>query len=251
MQQRSTVGVSSARRRRARRRGVQRITTRVRALVTAGAVMAALATGCAEQAPPPPIAIRDAPASPARLTLAKPAKGGLTPGPKWPKACDLLSPTDIQAVLPDATAIEHRGRKATFEVVEGANLARLRQVKVPQRSCQIEFDLPSPDEDESALRSATIQIQLDAVGTPKIAEMNYQPLGDLVADSGADECRTMVDTNYNCRAGGVVFTVDGTAAPDLVFEGQQGETTTFYGHRVLQEFVRLIVAKVTPAPAGV
>jgi hypothetical protein len=100
------------------------------------------------------------------------------------------------------------------------------------------------------LHSATIRIQLDAVGTPEIAEMNYNALGDLVEGSGADECRTMVDTNYNCRAGGVVFTVDGSAAPELVFEGQQGETTTFYGHRVLPEFVKLIAAKVLPAPSA-
>jgi hypothetical protein len=223
---------------------------RVRALATTGAVIVALVTGCAEQAPPPPVAIRNAPASPARLTLAKPAKGGLTPGPKWPKACELVSPDDIEAILPDATAIEHRGLNATFEVVEGVDLARLREVKVPQRSCRIEFDLPGANEDEPASRSATIRVQLDAVGTPKIAEKNYNGVGDLIEGSGADECRTMVDTNYNCRAGGVVFTVDGSAASDLVFEGQQGETTTFYGHRVLQEFVKLIAAKVSVAPSG-
>jgi hypothetical protein len=218
-------------------------------MAAASAVLAVLASGCAE-APPPTIAIRDAPASPAKLTLAKPAKGGLVPGPKWPKACDLLSPADIQAILPEATDIEHRGLEAQVEVVEGRNLARLREVQVPQRSCQIEFNLPHADDDPStALRSATVQVQLDAVGSPKIAGMNYNALGDLVEGSGADECRTLTDTNYNCRAGGVVFTVDGSAAPDLMFEGQQGKATTFYGHRVLQEFVKFIAAKVSPIPS--
>lgn len=249
MQQRRTVGVSNARRR-TRRRRAQRMITRLQTRAAVGAVLAALASGCAEAPPPPTIAIRDAPASPAKLTLAKPAKGGLVPGPKWPKACDLLSSADIQAILPEATDIEHRGLEAQFEVVEGRNLARLREVQVPQRSCQIEFNLPHADEDASSeLRSATIQVQLDAVGSPKIAEMNYNALGDLVEGSGADECRTLTDTNYNCLAGGVVFTVDGSAAPDLVFEGQQGKATTFYGHRVLQEFVKLIAAKVSPIPS--
>jgi hypothetical protein len=228
---------------------VQQITMRLRTMAAASAVLAALASGCGEAAPPP-IAIRDAPASPAKLTLPKPAKGGLVPGPKWPNACDLVSPADILAILPQATGIEHRGLEAKFEIVEGRNLARLREIKVPQRSCQIEFDLPHPDEESSsALRSATIQVQLDAVGSPKIAAMNYNALGDLVKGSGADECRTLADTNYNCRVGGVVFTVDGSAAPDLVFQGQQGKATTFYGHRVLQEFVRLIAAKVSQIPS--
>lgn len=248
MQQGSTVGVSKVRRR-TRHRSAQPIAKRLRTMVAAGAVLAALASGCAEPAPPQ-IAIRDAPASPAKLTLPKPAKGGLVPGPKWPKACDLVSPADIEAILPDATGIEHRGLDAEFEIVEGRNLARLRKIKVPQRSCQIEFDLPHPDQEaSSALRSATIQVQLDAVGSPKIAQMNYNALGDLVEGSDADECRTLADTNYNCLAGGVVFTVDGSAAPDLVFRGQQGEATTFYGHRVLQEFVKLIAAKVSTVPS--
>lgn len=247
MQQGSTVGVSNARRR-IRHRHAQRTTLRLRTIAAASAVLAALASGCTEAAPAP-IAIRDAPASPARLTLAKPAKSGLVPGPKWPKACDLVSAADVQAILPDATAIEHRGLEARFEVVEGRNLARLREVNVPQRSCQIEFDLPQPGEDaSSAFRSATVQVQLDAVGSPKIAEMNYNGLGDLVDGIGADECRTMAESNYNCLAGGVVFTVDGSAASDLVFEGQRGEATTFYGRRVLQEFVKLIAAKVSPVP---
>lgn len=247
---RSTVGVSSAHRCQTSRRGAQRITGRAWIAVAAGALLAALATGCAQQAPPPPIAVRHAPASPAKLTLAKPANGGLTPGRKWPKACALVSDADIQAILPDATDIEHRAISAKFEVVDGIDLARLRKVKVPQRSCRIEFDLPAPNEDESALRSAAIHVRLDAVGTPKIAEMNYHAFGDLVDGTGADECRIMVDTNFNCRAGGVVFTVDGSVAPDLVFEGQQGETTTFYGRHVLQEFVKLITAKVSAAPSG-
>jgi hypothetical protein len=246
VQQGSTVGASSVRRR-TRQRRAQSTTTRLSAMVVAGAVLVALAGGCAGEPASSPIAVRDAPASPAKLSLPKPAKGGLVPGPKWPHACDLVSPADVQAILPEASGIEHRGLEAEFEVVEGRNLARLREIKVPQRSCQIEFDLPHPEEEaSSALRSATIQVQLDAVGSPKIAQMNYNALGDLVEGSGADECRTLADTNYNCRAGGVVFTVDGSAAPDLVFQGQQGEATTFYGHRVLQEFVKLIAAKVSP-----
>lgn len=214
-------------------------------MAAASAVVVLLSSGgCAEPAPPPTIAVQDAPASPPRFTLARPGEGGLTPGAKWPKACDLITDGDVRDILPQATAIDHYpGMEAKIEVSDHIGLARLRQMKVPQRSCRIEFELPRAEDVESALTATRIQIDLDAVGSRKIAEMNYHEIGDVVEGSGADECRRIADTNYRCRMKGVVFMVDGSAAPDLRFQGQQGEATMFYGRRVLLEFVKLIVAK--------
>lgn len=222
-----------------------RVVSRVlRVMAAVGAVALLMsASGCAGSAPPPKVAVKDAPANPPRFTLAKPGEGGLTPGAKWPKACDLITDGDVRAILPGATAIDHHGLKAEIEVTDHLRLARLRQMRVPQRSCRIEFDLPRQEDVGPAETSTRIQIDLDAVGTPKVAQMNYDEVGDVVDSGGAGECHRIADSNYRCRTGGVVFTLDGSAAPDLRFEGQQGETTTFYGRHVLHEFVKLLLAK--------
>jgi hypothetical protein len=215
---------------------------RVMAAVGTVAVLMS-STGCGGSTPPPAVAVKEAPANPPRFTYASPAEGGLTPAARWPKACDLLTDGDVRAILPEATAIDHRGFEAEIEVTADIGLARLRQMRVPQRSCWIEFELPRDDRVESAPMSSRIQVDLNAVGSQKVAQMNYDDVGEVVDSGGPGECHRIADSNYTCRTGGVVFTLDGSAAPDLRFEGQQGKTATFYGRRVLYEFVKLLVAK--------
>jgi hypothetical protein len=215
-----------------------------RRLAAATVALVLLASGgCAEPAPPPAIAVRDAPANPPRFSLAKPGKGGLLPAARWPKACDLISDDDVQAILPGASRIDHYPQTATIEVSDHIGLARSRQIEVPQRGCRIEFELPRAEGDDAAPAASRIQFDLDAVGTKKVAALNFQETGDVVEGSGAGECRRLADSRYHCRVKGVVFTLDGSVAPDLRFEGQRGEATTFYGRRVLHEFVKLVAAK--------
>jgi len=165
------------------------------------------------------------------------------PAARWPKACDLVTDSDVQAILPEARGIDHHPQEATIEVSERVGLARLRQITVPQRGCRIEFELPYTGSDESAPATTRIQLDLDAVGSKKVAVLNFQDSGDVVEAGDAGECRRIVDSRYHCRVKGVVFTLDGSAPPELRFQGQRGETAAFYGRRVLHEFVKLVAAK--------
>lgn len=211
-------------------------------LLTAVLQALVLSGGCAAS-PPPTIAVRDAPADPPTFTLARPAKGGLVPASKWPKACDLITDDDVRAILPQARGVDHAGPPATVDVVDHVDVTRQRQLKVPQPSCRIEFVLPSAAAEDAALASTSLRIDLEAVGTRKIARLNYDEVGDVVEVGAADECRGVAASTYTCRVEGVVFSIFGDTASDLQFEGQRGEAPDFYRRTVVPEFLRLVAAK--------
>jgi hypothetical protein len=212
-------------------------------VLTAVVLALALSGGCAASAPPPTVAVRDAPADPPRFTLARPGESGLVPAAKWPKACDLITDSDVRAILPQASGIDHAGRQATVDVADHIGVTRQRQLKVPQPGCRIEFVLPSATADDARLASTSVQIDLVAVGTKKVAKLNYNEFGDVVEVSDADSCRGLAASTYTCRVEGVVFTLSGDTASDLQFEGQRGEAPDFYRRHVVPEFVRLVAAK--------
>ncbi len=90
---------------------------------------------------------------------------------------------------------------------------------------------------------------VDFVGSKFYAEQNYQPDGAQLDLPGADVCHRS-SVAYQCRRGGVDFTLSGGVTKDVNFAGRKGDLLRFYLDHVLVEYTKLVLPKLPYRRSG-
>jgi hypothetical protein len=212
--------------------------------LTAAVSLAAL-TACGAATLP----IGSAPTGGTKVALAKPDATGLAPLTAWPRACDLLDEGDIRAVLPAVTKVA--ATPGDLEMTN-FNLDSARRTLVARdATCETAVWLPDVFEEDD--EATTIKTAVRIVGTPAVAEDNYDSFMTFtkkpcpgVEPAKLDDC-AQGGYAWSFRKGGVVVEVaasgpvmgkgarwpgqDGNRS-DLVWEGQ-----------VMPELVKAIAVK--------
>jgi hypothetical protein len=141
-------------------------------------------------------------------------------GAEWPRACDLITRDDVQAVLPQATQLELKGDTGgfdykvvglgTYETPQaGSRYGRSRHIDIPEQKCEAQLKLPSDAAEDDIGVHVSIQVTVEMVGSKDTVDYFWSPGRQPLPDSfGADECTTIriVDgaegvSTVDCRKG--------------------------------------------------
>lgn len=172
---------------------------------------------------------------------------GLTRFDDWPKACDLLTPGDLRAVLPQITKVEQTPREQQIKVTnlgDGPGDDR----DAPATSCETRFWVAGTERRPHA-EPDLVMVEDIAVGDADTVRENYDDLAGSRPriPGGLDtlEC-VLAGADYHCRMPHIAFTV-GTG-PSLSidrFAGQPPKTVarTYWLHDVLPRLVRSVASK--------
>ena len=216
-----------------------------RGLLAVGLLAGAVA--CAPSPTTPPIRVA-APRIAATRMPSHPAEAdGLTRFDSWPKACDLLVPDDLRAVLPQVTKVTQTPYEQRIRVTnlgDGPGDDR----DAPETACETRFWVAGTERNPHA-RPDLVRVEDIAVGDADVVKDNYDRLAGtrrrIPGGLGADEC-VLAGTVYHCRMPHVAFSV-GTGPALYIdrFAGQPGHVTaqTYWVHDVLPELVRSVASK--------
>jgi hypothetical protein len=188
----------------------------------------------------PPIAASTMPLAPAEAD-------GLTRFDSWPKACDLLTARDLQAVLPQITKIAQTPREQRIRVTnlgDGAGDDR----DAPGTSCETRFWVAGTEKKANA-QPDLVRVEDIAVGDTDTVKDNYDSLAQsrprVPGGLGALEC-VPAAADYYCRMPHIAFSV-GTSSTLYIarFVGQpeKVEARTYWVNHVLPELVRSVASK--------
>jgi fermentation-respiration switch protein FrsA (DUF1100 family) len=221
------------------------------AALTAGAALAGvvMAGSCAPAAKPTTPAIRVVAPRPGatRVSLAPAEADGLTRFDSWPRACELLTPADLRAILPQVTKVVQTPREQQIRVTnlgDGAGDDR----DAPGSSCETRFWVAGTEKNKHA-QPDLVRVEDIAVGDTDTVKDNYDSLAGsrprVPGGLGALEC-VRAASDYYCRLPHIAFSV--SAGPSLYidrFAGQpeKVEAHTYWVDNVLPEFVRSVAAK--------
>ncbi len=213
----------------------------------AGAALAVASCGPAARTTPP-IRVASPRITASRMSLARAEADGLTRFDSWPKACELLTPRDLRAVLPQITKIVQIPREQEIRVTNLGKDARDDDRDAPGSSCETRFWVAGTERKRAA-RPDLVRVEDIAVGDTATVKDNYDVLARYArrvpGGLGALEC-VRTDVEYHCRMPHVAFTVGtGTSLYIAGFAGQpkKEEARTYWVERVLPEFVRAVAAK--------
>jgi hypothetical protein len=199
------------------------------------------------------VTLGSAPPAETRITVPEPGPEGFTPPGSWPKACDLLTETDLQAVLPDITHLTQEPRQLRFTVRTPDGISRGER-GIPGGHCQYIFYLSGTETEEyRETYKGWLNVTVDVAGAPDIVERNFELLahGEPVDAPGAAECVTQSASEVLCRTKKLAFTVHAVQLPyGFRFEGQPADaenvtqlfTEHFHEHG-LPELVRAVTSK--------
>jgi hypothetical protein len=216
---------------------------------------AALATGVLMAASCAPAAERTTPAirvakpriGATHMSLAPAEADGLTRFDSWPRACELLTPADVEAVLPQVTKVVQTPREQQIRVTnlgDGAGDDR----DAPGSSCETRFWVAGTEKKRHA-QPDLVRVEDIAVGDTDTVKDNYDSLAGsrprVPGGLGALEC-VLAAPDYYCRLPHIAFSV--SAGPSLYIEDFVGqpkkvEARTYWVNNVLPEFIRSVAAK--------
>ncbi len=195
---------------------------RKRAVLALALIAPLLLTGCSS-APPDPIRIGSAPATPTgKADLSAPVDpSGFFVFNRWPNACELLTDGDIRAVFPQAQGILRKPADEKLRILPDLRAPRpVQEVTVKNASCRVAFSLPGVElKDELPDTSGyQIKVRVDAAGTAEVVRDNYAPDEKAPPVSvGGAECRIRTH-DFSCLKGQVAFTLSGN--PAGVYQGK-------------------------------
>jgi hypothetical protein len=170
------------------------------------------------------------------------------PADRWPRSCDLLSTTEINAILPDATGIGRRSQavdqRGTAEIVKAGD----RHVPANENAlCYFLMRLPG----DRAVGSTAVWVRIEFIGSEKAASLVYRALSGGTQAGGvpsADHCSFPVleEDRWVCLKGSFVFSVGGWTARTFA-EAPTAPATElgFWRDRVLSQVVETVAAKMT------
>lgn len=219
-------------------------------VATCGMVLMGCGAGEPERHPVVAVGVAPSPSSP--VALASPDGTGLLPLNSWPRACDLLTETDVRAVLPQTTKVESKLGDLTFK---NADLhARERSLDVTNVRCTHTVWLPGTYPAE--LPATYLNLTVRAAGTPKLARLNYDK---YVKEHGDTACPTEFDPlgldacHHNALHDRWVILKNGVAieftanVPTLdgrfAGQGADEQVRDFWHRQVTPRFVTAIVTK--------
>jgi hypothetical protein len=221
------------------------------AALAAGALVAGvlLAGSCAPEAKRTTPAIRVvAPRTGvATMSLAPAEADGLTRFDSWPKACELLTPADLRAILPQVTKVVQTPREQEIRVTnlgDGDGDDR----DAPGSSCETRFWVAGTEKNRHA-QPDLLRVEDIAVGDIDTVKDNYDSLAGprprVPGGLGALEC-VRATPDYYCRLPHIAFSVG--AGPSLYIDSFVGqpkkvEAHTYWVDNVLPELVRAVAAK--------
>lgn len=178
-------------------------------LLVAALIAPLLLVGCSS-APPDPILVGSAPATPTgKINLAIPLDpSGFFVFSKWPNACDLLTDQDVRAVFPQATGILRKATDTKLTVFGNLRSTRYtapRDVTVPNASCRLAFSLPGVEYDEEFPGSSGYQltVEVTGAGTEEVVRDNHSSRNTRASLGGAD-CDISLGT-FSCLKGQLEF----------------------------------------------
>ncbi|WP_328941081.1 hypothetical protein OG259_05065 [Streptomyces sp. NBC_00250] len=218
------------------------------------AVTAPLAlAGCSS--PPPALEFGTAEPSGPRLA-AQPAANGSLPVAQWPNACEVLSDTEIHAILPQATDFEREPLKVTIMNFNPlAESAPGTTGDVAAGGCSYKFGLPSEYESK---RNSSIKLTFTAIADPALVRESYaedmkdareqatrlkKEFRDLGAALGAEGCFLPdLSEGPTCFRGPYKFEVDGMSTADGV--GEYPESNKNWSDKVLTHVARTVSARI-------
>jgi hypothetical protein len=211
----------------------------------AGGLLAAVS--CASARTTPPIRVAAPKPGAVHVSLPPAEADGLSRFDNWPKACELLTAKDVEAVLPQITKIVQAPRAQQIKVTnlgDGEGDDR----DAPGSSCDTTFWVAGTEKKHRA-EPDLIRVEDIAVGDTATVKDNYDSLAGsrprIPGGLGALEC-VRASADYYCRTPRIAFSV-GTG-PSLYidrFVGQpeKVEARTYWVNNVLPEFVRSVAAK--------
>lgn len=219
-------------------------------LVLAVAAPFALA-GCSSA--PPPLEFGAAQPSGPKLA-AQPAQNGSLPLAQWPNACEVLSDTEIRAILPQATDFQRDPVKVTIINFNPLSEAPADTTgDVPAGGCEFKFGLPSEYESE---HNSSVKVTFTAIADPALVRQNYaedlkdareraakgtykKEFRDLGSSLGTEGCFLPdVSDGPTCHQGAYQFEVSGLSTADGVGEYPQSERN--WSEKVLTQVVRTL-----------
>ncbi|MGW1118904.1 hypothetical protein ACWD5B_17635 [Streptomyces tanashiensis] len=202
---------------------------------------------------PPPLEFGTAQPSGPKLA-ARPAANGSLPLAQWPNACEVLSDTEIRAVLPQASDFARDPVKVTI-----INFNPLSESApgttgdVPAGGCEFRFGLPSSYESE---HNSSVKVTFTAIADPELVERNYaedladarkragegtykKEFRDLGTSLGTDGCFLPdVSDGPTCHQGPYQFEVGGMSTADGV--GEYPASKRNWSEKVLTQVVRTL-----------
>ena len=214
-------------------------------VLLAGALMAG---SCAPAKPTTPAIRVVAPRTGATPMALAPAEAdGLTRFDSWPKACELLTPADLRAILPQVTKVVQTSREQQIKVTnlgDGADDDR----DAPGSSCETRFWVAGTEQQKHA-QPDLVRVEDIAVGDTDTVKDNYDSLAEsrprVPGGLGTLEC-VRAASDYYCRLPHIAFSV-GTG-PSLYIDRFVGQPTkveahTYWVDNVLPELVRSVAAR--------
>jgi hypothetical protein len=213
-----------------------------------------LLQGRDEAKPPPSVTYVAKPPTGTPVKLPAPdQQSGLVAAELWPKACDLVSDADLKAVLPDVTRVERSAGSnidGSYSFGGGYSQSSFHPVG---NTCRFTLELPKPKDNYE--RKATVELELKAVGTDDVAELNWKPaMGaeQAVKIADADACKFFVE-EYTCRKRGVIFALSGHWDNVDTFAGhtnlKYADSQAFYEKGPLKMWTTALVSSLPAAHA--
>ncbi len=215
----------------------------------AALLAASLAAGGCAHAPvrsTPPIRVAAPRISVSRISLPPAEASGIAQFRRWPKACALLTPDDMRAVLPQITKVVETPFSQKIKITNLDDVGD--DYDAPGTSCEIKFWVAGTELKKKAVPDV-VRVEDLAVGDTDTVEDNYGSLAQghpkIPGGLGALEC-VLDGEEYFCRMPKIAFAV--SAGPTLYidrFEGQPARTEarTYWVHDVLPNFVRSVASK--------
>jgi len=213
--------------------------------VLAGGLLAA--GSCASARTTPPIRVGTPRISTTHVKLLPAEADGLSRFDSWPRACELLTPEDLRAVLPQITKVVQTPREQQIKVTnlgDGEGDDR----DAPGSACETTFWVAGTEKKRHA-EPDLVRVEDIAVGDTDTVKDNYDSLAQsrarIPGGLGALECVRDAG-GYYCRTSHMAFSV-GTG-PELYidrFVGQpkKVEARTYWVDDVLPELVRSVASK--------
>jgi hypothetical protein len=191
--------------------------------------VAVTACGGGPAGPAPEITTGTAPTGQQPVSLQQYPAQSVGNGDEWPRACQLLTPAEVQAVLPQATEVELTGGSGgfdyklvglgTYETPYTSNpYGQSRSIDIPEQKCEARMRLPSDADEDDVGVHASFAVTVDMVGSKDTVDYFWSASGDQpMADSfGAEECRAQDITpdvpnvaTFHCRKGEMSIEVVG------------------------------------------
>jgi hypothetical protein len=207
-----------------------------------------MAAACAPAPRPaaPPIRVAAPRISATRISLPPAEANGLAQFRRWPRACDLLTPADLRAVLPQITKVTEspQGQRMKITNLDASD----GDYDAPDSSCQIRFWVAGAERRRHAVPDV-LRVEDIAVGDSATVKDNYDSLVHtkprVAGGLGALECVLDVD-DYHCRMPNIAFSVGAESTLHIGgFAGQPKRTgaRTYWVHDVLPAFVRSVSSK--------